>query len=157
MNYDTRPPEKLSDLIELAIADASRLDQTLYRPHSEVWHEPENGRCLVCLSGCVIAWTLQAPRIEIAIRNLMDPDGAEAPALVESEEWRRALEAIDHARRGEWGLAITTRGIRLEDDTAHELRLISPPLPRGFTGWKMLDEHLASLEERVARLRTLGV
>ena len=155
MKYDSRPPEKLSDLIELAIADARRLDRTLYRPCSEIWHEPDDRICLVCLSGCVIAATLEAPRTEITIRNLTDPD--DAPQEIANEEWRQALEALDHARRGEWALAITTRGIRLEEETRDKLRRISPPWPRGFDGWERFDEHLADLQEKAGKLRALGV
>lgn len=156
MNYATRPPEKLSDLIALAIADARRLDRTLYRPFSEVWHESQDSICHICLAGCVIAATLEAPQIEVAIRDLSETD-EDRPAQIASEEWRQALEALDHARRGEWTLAITTRGVRLEDDTADGLRRISPPRQRGFDGWEKFDKHLRSLEERVGELRELGV
>ena len=39
MNYTTRPPEKLSDLITLAITDARRLDRDVYVPCASAWHK----------------------------------------------------------------------------------------------------------------------
>ena len=157
MNEHVRPPERLSDLITLAIADARRLDRSLYEPNSEVWHEPRDDACLVCLSGCVIAGTLEAPRIEVVIRQASLPEDDTNTAVVGNEEWREALEALDHGRRGEWRLAMSTRSMRVEEETAARLQRIPPPVPRWFRGWPMFDAHLASLKERAATLRLAGV
>ena len=157
MNEQVRPPQKLSNLITLAIADARRLDRDVYTPNSEVWHEPHGGTCMVCLSGCLIAATLEAPRVEVVIRQGNLPDDETDAGLVGDEEWRQALEALEHVRRGEWRLAMSTRSMRVEEETASKLSLIPPPFPRWFEGWQMLDAHLASLEDKVAKLRLAGV
>lgn len=74
----TPPPGKLSDLIDLAVADARRLDRTTYTPDSSVWHEPaDDDCCMICLAGSVIAETLKCPRdqkVELGDEDNPDPD-----------------------------------------------------------------------------------
>ena len=41
MNGVGVPPEKLSDLIELAVADARTLDRDTYIPDCWAWHAPD--------------------------------------------------------------------------------------------------------------------
>ena len=38
MRYDTRPPESLSEMITLAIADGRNPEPGLYLPLAEAWH-----------------------------------------------------------------------------------------------------------------------
>ena len=60
MNLTTPPPAKLSDLIELAIADTRKLDRHDYTPTWMTWHRPNpaDDKCMICLAGAVIAGTL---------------------------------------------------------------------------------------------------
>jgi hypothetical protein len=62
-NQTATLPGKLSDLITLALSDLEKVegnpDYTIKMSH---WHIPCRDTCLVCLAGCVMASTLQAPR-----------------------------------------------------------------------------------------------
>ena len=60
LNLTIQPPDKLSDLIELAISDACKLDHNAYMPNFNTWHlpGPNKEKCMVCLAGAVIAGTL---------------------------------------------------------------------------------------------------
>src|SRR4029079_17076585 len=57
-------PEKISDLLDLALNDLTYCEQhrDLYRVHMHFWHmakDDESPRCQVCLAGAVIAKTLE--------------------------------------------------------------------------------------------------
>ena len=58
---ETQLPDRLSDLIELAVADAQRLDRNTYDPEYDSWHEMERLGCDVCFAGAVMAGTLEHP------------------------------------------------------------------------------------------------
>ena len=95
MNLTTPPPAKLSDLLELAIADARRLDHALYTPMWMTWHRPRplDGKCMVCIAGAVIAGTLGCPAgtsIDIATSDSTDPQST----TITDERWRRALNTL---------------------------------------------------------------
>ncbi len=63
MDLTTPPPEKLSEPIELAIADARRIERGDYWPVAGAWHDPgPRDRCIICLAGAVIAATLGCPK-----------------------------------------------------------------------------------------------
>lgn len=59
----TKLPEKLSDLIELALRDLRKVEKDeRYRVNMYSWHEPTlSGKCLVCFAGAVMAGTLETP------------------------------------------------------------------------------------------------
>mgnify|MGYP003704073883 FL=1 len=50
-------PDKMSDLLELAIKDAQSLDPNVYILHMDMWHHPDldTNTCYVCLAGAVMA------------------------------------------------------------------------------------------------------
>ena len=57
-------PEKLSDLIRVAITDMEKIDSKphLYRVDMGEWHKREDhGICKVCFAGAVMAETLHTP------------------------------------------------------------------------------------------------
>jgi hypothetical protein len=60
-------PDKLSDLIEVALADLEKVEKDpIYKVDMHKWHDPmpdAEGQpvCLVCLAGAVMAKTLEAP------------------------------------------------------------------------------------------------
>ena len=60
-------PDKMSELIQVAITDAKQINRHRYRADSDTWHSrrrnsdyQRNRRCSVCLAGVVIASTLEA-------------------------------------------------------------------------------------------------
>ena len=162
MWYDTRPPERLSDLITLAIADARNLDRTRYLPLAEAWHRgyPETPgvppcSCNVCLAGCMIAGALEASCADDV--RVCNPTGDRTRAItIEDPDWHYALYSVDGARQGLWLGAVVTPGYIVDDNTTRRLREVPPPDQDTFAGWNEFDIHLASLEDRVTRLRRLA-
>ena len=130
MNYITRPPKKLSDLITLAITDGRRLDRNVYVPCASAWHETraeETGdTCAVCLAGCVIAGTLEAPFNPLATEEEDREDDIE-PEDIDDEDWYRAITSLNHVRAGRWQEALHTRGTALDETTQAALGDIPPP------------------------------
>jgi hypothetical protein len=53
-------PEKLSELIEVALEDLEKVERLpkVYRVEMSTWHRQEEGLCSVCLAGVVIAMRL---------------------------------------------------------------------------------------------------
>ena len=152
MQLTTPPPEKLSDLIDIAIADAHRLDHAAYTPAWSTWHEPRpvDGKCAVCLAGAVIAGTLGCPA-GTAIRM------SELSSITD-ERWRRALLALDSAREGHWAQALSTlRKTTVDYSVRIDLHRIPPPDKFMFNGWDHFDSHLTSLATRAKQLRKLGL
>lgn len=56
-------PDKLSDCLELALADLEKCEaDPRYRILMSEWHEPlDSGQCAVCLAGSVMAQTIGLP------------------------------------------------------------------------------------------------
>lgn len=70
----TQLPNKLSQLLRLAVADAQKCEAMpeKYRLDMAVWHLPdeESGKCAVCMAGSVLAQTLRAdPGTLVGIRD----------------------------------------------------------------------------------------
>ena len=88
-----QPPEKLSDLIILAMQDYDIIKaDPRYQIDMGEWHRP-NGKCRVCLAGSVMANTLKTPINE----NIYSTHE------IESEEWAIALDQLDEARMFDCG------------------------------------------------------
>lgn len=158
-NLSKQPPEKLSDLMDLAVADARGLNRNDYIPNWMTWHRrnPESGRCMVCVAGAVIAGTLECDPntiVDIATEDSADPRAT----TITDEAWRRALWALDSAREGHWDTAVESLGGsyptgRLSD----ALDVLPRPEHREFNSWKEFSAHLASLACRASELRALGL
>ena len=172
MNRTTPPPTKLSDLIELAIGDARRLDRSVYVPSWKQWHEPrkpkardgnapatsETPKCLVYLAGAVIAGTLgYAPENTV---DIAEPEQAKADTMtVPDVKWKSALWALDWIREGQWTDGfLALHGWYPKDKKLHDalLTMESPGCAR-FHDWETLNRHLESLSERADELRRLGL
>ncbi|MDE2905463.1 MAG: hypothetical protein OXQ28_05195 [Acidobacteriota bacterium] len=159
LNLATPPPDKLSDLIELAIADARKLDRYDYAPTWMTWHRrnPADGKCMVCLAGAVIAGTLGCARetiIDIAAEDSADPRST----TITDEPWRRALRALDSAREGHWNEAFENlRGSYPADELRNALDALPRPRHREFNAWNQFDAHLASLADCASKLREIGL
>ena len=50
-----REVTKMSELFELVLDDAHKLDRDVYMADSSVWHDPGKKRCSVCLAGMSMA------------------------------------------------------------------------------------------------------
>lgn len=153
----TSPPEKLSDLIDLAIEDARSLNRTVYQPNYTVWHMAEPEYCNVCLAGAMLAGTLGEPS-----------DMTTAPEHY-SDDWNNALVALDSVRNGLYFEALIDLGV--EDDgyadaaqvpnDVEDARLafnsaLPQPVEEDFHSWEQFDQHLASLEAVADALRQRG-
>lgn len=87
---DTKLPDKLSDLLELALNDCQIVFTSgRYIENMEYWHHPKGDRCAVCMAGAVMANTLRVP-----IEESVDPTHMESDTL-------ERLLAINDMRTGE--------------------------------------------------------
>ena len=158
-----RPPEKLSDLIWLAIGDARALDRDQYVPDYSAWHQlTHNNLCRICLAGAVMARTVRLCISETG-NSLFDRDGTD-----NDEAWKDAFYALNHIREGRYLTALDTyygwaklealENIRVgfsEEDSSLEswavgLSGTNYPDYVSFMTWDEFDTHLESLED-VAR------
>lgn len=159
MSEQRPPPEKLSELIQLAIADTRSLDRDNYRPTWTTWHAPhaDNGRCMICVAGGAIAGTLGYPAdttIALAERDLNDPFSTR----IADRRWRNALKAIGAASAGEWKRAFRTlHGHVPDEELCERLDEIPKPADARFENWAALDNHLGSLEDGARRLHEMGL
>lgn len=159
MNLTTPPPAKLSDLLDLAIADARRLDHAHYTPMWMIWHRPRSldGKCMVCLAGAVIAGTLgcaTGTSIDIAASDSADPQST----TISDERWRRALWALDFAREGNWLDAFRAlHGAYPEGELYDAVEAVPTPADAEFHDWNQLDAHLTSLASCASELREIGL
>ena len=148
-------PDKLSDLIELAVKDARSLNRDKYRPHWEYWHAsfvPEDGgMCSVCLAGAVMAGTMGVSH-EVSAH----------PYLYSAEE-REKLLALDNVREGNVPLAL----VKINPDISFELALeIFRWMPSSskvfdsswgsFNDWEQFDRLLIWCSKVAVELRKLG-
>jgi len=137
-------PDTLSDLLTCAIDDARQLDRSRYLPSARQWHVHQENQCLVCLSGAVMAASLEAdPLIELAPSDF--PHNA-----------MHKLYALNRIRCGNW----IDAWVFLHGSPPSLLirnRLSDLPSPRfsHFQGWDQFDAHLRCLEALVPHLRTI--
>lgn len=96
-------PDKPSDLIELALTDLEKCESD---PYYEIdmgsWHHPEDGKCLVCLAGAVMAQSLGDNPKKVS---------SLARWRVRDEVTARKLSALDYFRSG--GIAGGLREMRI--------------------------------------------
>ena len=135
-------PEKLSDLIRLAIADGRKLYQERageYLPHADVFHKflydykQDKEICHICLAGVVMAGTLHTDT-----RDTWMPINFHLP-------WTKALRALDSVRVGHYRTALLEfYGGAAEDYQEYRRSRAFPVMPR-FQGWDEFLDHLDSL------------
>ncbi len=137
--------DTMAGLLVAAVIDARSLDRAKYTPNSEVWHDAHsNETCEVCLTGSVIAGTLELPS-ELNIAPFMFTE----PSMDK-------LQAINCMRIGEWNCAFT-RVHGYSPPLAIRKRLFELGIPRhcDYYGWLQLDAHLKTLEEIIPQLREI--
>ena len=144
MSKRNRPPKRLSDLVELAVNDARRLDRSVYEPRAAVWHTPDvedPTKCKVCLAGAVIAGTLHRLPSERFDFNQI------------SDAWAKALDVLDLVRDGSYDGAWLDHVMRPGKDLTKTGRSIRQSIPDArhqyFTTWEGFDLFLADLEQEV--------
>ena len=163
------PPEKLSELIRLAVKDARSLDRNDYYPHFNYYHayfddtrplldgngdaidpvdynedDPPMGyQCFVCNAGAIISGELGADL-------LTNCDPSCYP------KWMDCLKAVDMVRYGYYGSAAAwmrmPQSIVAKVYDAH----IPPPVHDDFIGWDEFDLHLDDLELVSDQLENIG-
>ena len=104
----SRLPDKLSELIRLAVADCKLVEQDpRYELDMMEWHNPSKfgGSCEVCMAGAIMAKTLEAP-IEVAFT---------ASSGRHSDDEADKLLAIDEIRGGNFETALTTLSINCDE------------------------------------------
>ncbi len=138
-------PDTLHELLDVAIIDASRLDRDLYTPFCMLYHHKprEDGPCLVCLAGVVIAGTLAASR-DRSLRRL-------SPSDYDGDTIKK-LRTLDLLRTGNYLVASQEfYGYKLDIGT-----LPQPDSPT-FTSWPEFDRHVQSLRHIQQELERMGV
>jgi len=98
-------PDKLSDLMQLALDDLAKVEQDpQYRVNMGDWHNGTTvaygNACVVCFAGAVMAKTLGVPSERFVTPARFD------------EDTRRKLYALDKAREGYVGMALARLGKR---------------------------------------------
>jgi hypothetical protein len=91
----SRLPDKLSELIRVALADLRKVEaDPRYIVNMANWHVAREGRCEVCLAGAVMAGTLG-----------VDPQRTASPFEFCDDELENKLDALDWVRMGNVGNA----------------------------------------------------
>lgn len=107
-------PNKLSDLLELAVRDVQKCEAqpARFSLHMGNWHKPDAGKgvCVVCMAGAVMAQTIGIP--DQAERFVFEDRACED----DIEPHRRAMSAINEMRIGLIGAAAAQLGLRLSSE-----------------------------------------
>ena len=140
-------PDKLSELIDVAIQDAKKLDRDKYTPSYIYYYMPDNRddkRCYVCDAGSVMVGTL-------LVNTDMQVDPSEFDVSTE-----RKLEALDHARRGAYSMAVEQLGFCLTIRQAQALDKIQRSPWMEYRTWEDFDKHLSHMKRVAGQLRAMG-
>ena len=159
---DVKLPDRLSELIRVAVKDCRSLDPDIYFPNSEAWHEPNDSLygegearepCHICLAGGVIAKSLGQPPMTRVVPNSFA-----------SNELESKLDALEEARRGRLIQALGyiaagthTPVIPPESDLETRVNAIPDPDFPGFQGFAEMEIHLNYLEHVADQLEALGL
>ena len=138
-------PDTLNELLAVSIADARILNWNNFQPSSERWYWPsEEGPCLVCLAGCVLARAF-----------LTSPDRALFPYMFVPETSRK-LFAINHMSRGNFSSAYESLNSKAAPlSSMKRLNRLQCPTSCDFFNFERFFAHLASLEALIPRLRDI--
>ena len=142
-------PDKLSELIDVAIQDAKKLDRDKYTPSYIYYYMPEepyydNASCYVCDAGAVMVGTL-----------LVDKNSQADPSEFHVSTERK-LDALDHARRGAYSMAVEQLGFCLTIRQAQALDKIQRSPWMEYRTWEDFDKHLSHMKRVAGQLRAMG-
>ena len=153
---DVPVPEKLSQLIRIAIEDGRGLNREEYEPDSSLYHMPligkagDNQICYVCLGGAVMVETLN-----------VDPSDSIWPSNLPAR-WHDAILALDRVRVGDYMEAVRIYtyptiedSIRLESE-ALKFEDVPGPADAHFFGFESFSAHLDSLEDIADQIEAIG-
>jgi len=114
-------PKQPSKLLRLALNDLEKAEQHEdYKVSMNAFHEPNEGKCIVCLAGCVMAFSLGADKTHLTYPRYFDG----------SESQLNALSAF--AGGLQW-MALDHLGV----EQSNILRGVDfPPYSRSSTGFK---------------------
>ena len=138
-------PDKLSELIRVAAADARGLSRDVYHPHYLSWHSPilaeddtfmdrvsrlPTARCQVCFAGSLLAGL-----------ESVKPDELWMPGRT-SISFAAKMHALDWARNGSFMRAVECLGYMADDDMNARYPM---PCDIEFEGWDEFDRFLDSI------------
>lgn len=137
-------PNKLSDLLQLALDDARELSKDPHiRLDASAWIQYLNPICEVCLGGCVLVRTLQIPiNSNILGFGAFDNFGI-------SEENKKKIRAIDYLRQGDLVKACEMLDISCTQD------MTILQTTRDGPDWYLMD--LDDVEKKIAILRSVDL
>ena len=140
---ETRPPETLSELLDLGIRSMRSLDRETYFPESMAWHEKpnEDEPCYVCLAGAVMA-------------AVFKPDDHGNPSSYD-DKWKECFMALEDLRTGDVVWAQKKMGGSLED-VSERLRYTDIE-NKNFVGWDETEEFLGEMEWLLDELKQEGL
>ena len=141
-------PNKLSELIMVAVEDARKLDRKTYWPHFASYHvaHPKHGGCAVCDAGAVMAGTLG-----------LDPTTTAMPVDFHDSVERKLL-ALDLARQGGYSAAIELimdRDCEKGHEDLNEEDFEDSPY-QDYEDWDEFECHLQHMEDIARQLNELG-
>ena len=147
-------PDKLSDLIELAIRDARKLDRRVYYPNAGHWHHPSYSEddslsCKICFAGAVIAGTLGAP----VMVNVAPSVPWWFPGWSPTQDNWRKLKALELVRAGALVKALRSLDLPFEEFQSRFPNFSRMAQFPGFIGWEEFDKFCTDMEWAVERLR----
>ena len=137
--------KNLPDLIDLAIADAGKLDRDFYLPYHSTYYSPNDpvyGSCNVCLAGVVLAGTL----------NYLSSEPIRLGSVAFNDV-REQLYALEFVRTGDYLAAARELDYNLTDVQVELLRRVSDPVDMYFTNWESFESHVESLKDVSKKLR----
>lgn len=147
-------PEKLSDLVELALRDCRAVearDDVTWNMYEWV-EDPNTPECTACVAGAVMLQTLGAPVDGPSTTDWVPEDYPMVP------EAMRSLYALNDARQGKWRSALrclTGGGIcGAREETVAAL---SGDWPAGLTGPQNGEAWYAAMADAAKRLREVGL
>ena len=156
---------KLSDLAQLAVEDARKLDRKTYWPDAGRWHEPrlkdEQVLYHVCLGGAVIAGHGLAKDDEDTTPGLVAQRLAKGVMTTDNAIYHR-LVALDSVRQGLYHSAERAMhdnpSVALDSRLDEALHDIRQPRYAKFCNWDEFGQFLDDLEQRVIpALRAAGI
>lgn len=112
-------PEKLSELIEVALNDLDLCEKDpRYKIDMWNWHRP-NSHCSVCFAGSVMAKTFGLGPDEHIMEERTGNNTFSA------RDWNK-FHALDHVRKGAWAWALSDIGFDLSLSEQNQIQEILP-------------------------------
>ena len=163
MKHKNALPDKLSELLEVAINDLLSLDREKYTPTWDHWHtppiDPDKGKCAVCLAGAVIA-NLDDTSPTSYIDVTEDVTFADNH-LIDDADLLRKLLALDELRSGSIARACDTMEIELSLEQTARIQCTYHTyynnMGASFLDWPSAETHIEKLRIMVAELKEMGL